>query len=127
MCYDEIFSSCVDLPYFVKSDLFEFITSTKMKMFYKDPETKKKVLKGALTNVTSGHPTSTTFGNNLRVINYINYIIYKSFIPKDKIKVNISGDDVIIFIEKECIKTFRKWFEKIYIFDENSSKPHGLG
>jgi hypothetical protein len=89
-----------------------------MKMFYKDPETKKKVLRGALTNVTSGHPTSTTFGNNLRVINYINYIIHKSFIHSEDIKVNISGDDVIIFIEAHKIKAFRKWFEKIYIFDE---------
>jgi hypothetical protein len=98
-----------------------------MKMFYKDPETKKILFRGALTNVTSGHPTSTTFGNNLRVINFIRYIKHKSFIKDSEIKINISGDDVIIFIEKDRVKTFKKWFSKVYLFDENSSKPHGLG
>lgn len=36
-------------------------------------------------------------------------------------KTNISGDDVIIFIERAYVKVFRKWFKRIYLFDENSS------
>lgn len=44
-----------------------------MKVFYKDPVTGKKI-KGELTNVTSGHPTSTTMGNNIRVKTFIKFI-----------------------------------------------------
>lgn len=42
-------------------------------------------------------------------------------------KYNISGDDVIIFIERDKLARFKKWFKRIYIFNEKSDKPHGLG
>lgn len=57
-------------------------------------------------------------GNNLRVITFIDFILHNAKIPANKVRVNISGDDVIIFINRKFVKIFRKWFSLVYLFDE---------
>lgn len=62
------------------------------------------MIKGKVHGTTlSGHPTRTTLGNTLRVSAYVEYICIKANIPKTALHVNVAGDDVLIFIEKEYL------------------------
>jgi len=54
--------------------------------------------------VYSGDPTRTTFGNSLRVICYMEFILYMSGIIKYKIFV--AGDDVLLMINRKDLTHF---------------------
>jgi hypothetical protein len=48
--------------------------------------------------VYSGDPTRTTFGNSLRVICYMEFILWLARI--NKYKVFVAGDDVLLIINR---------------------------
>lgn len=56
--------------------------------------------------VFSGHPTRTTWGNTMRVLSYAHFIAYLADIPNNCIKIHASGDDLLIFIEKQYQEIF---------------------
>lgn len=63
----------------------------------------------------SGHPTRTTLGNSLKVLSYAKYILANSYIPDNQYKIFVSGDDVIMFLERNHEPHFTKKFGTYYI------------
>ncbi len=69
----------------------------------------------------TGHPTRTTLGNTLRSYLYAKFIARKAGIPKNKIQMLCSGDDMMIFVERECLEAFKKSLFEYISFDEKAS------
>jgi len=48
--------------------------------------------------VKSGDPTKTTFGNTIRVICYLEFVLFNAKITK--YKMYVSGDDIFLLLER---------------------------
>jgi hypothetical protein len=73
--------------------------------------------------VYSGDPTRTTFGNSLRVISYMEFILHCAGITK--YKVFVAGDDVLLILNRCDLETFKTYFWLVY--SKNEYGMHGLG
>lgn len=100
-----------------------------IKAYY--PYTRSLMFRGKITGTTfTGHPTRTTFGNSLRVALYVKFALRT--IPKNLWRVFISGDDILVAVNKEHASLVRRLMEKVYldkdIYDQSEGKQaHGLG
>jgi hypothetical protein len=75
----------------------------------------EKWLSGELVGTTfTGHPTSTTLGNTLRVISYCHLLCELSSIPSAAYKVFVSGDDSIIVVSKKYLQTLETNFRSMW-------------
>jgi len=69
----------------------------------------------------SGHPTSTTLFNSIRVILYCAYAASLSgldLLKHDEIKLFVSGDDVLIRIKEELASKMEKGLSLVYDYSK---------
>jgi len=80
-------------------EVLRALTDTSSPFLMLNKTTKKIELRGVVKGtVFSGHPTRTTWGNTLRVLSYIEYIISK--FPNHHTAF-VSGDDATMIIERK--------------------------
>ena len=122
--------SKTDLPYWAYGPIMKNLTATTAKFYL--PWKKEVVCSGSVTGtVFSGHSVRTTFGNSLRVVSFVRFIMERAGIPQSCYRLNVAGDDVMLFLEKEHLSNFRTAFNAVYIdgntFDMKDKVAHGLG
>jgi len=96
-----IMSEKLDLPLDMKDEVLRSLTDTVTPFIMLNKVTKKIELSGEVRGtVYSGHPTRTTWGNTLRVLSYIEYIMKDCKLPYTAF---VSGDDATMIIEKQSL------------------------
>jgi len=113
----------LDVTVDLKKEIFGALTETVSPFIMINKSTKKIELKGTVKGtVFSGHPTRTTWGNTLRVLSYIKYLMRNS---NKEYECFVSGDDATMIIEREDLDYTITAIHRAYCF--GSVGFHGLG
>lgn len=76
--------------------------------------------------VFSGSPVLTTFGNTLRVIHSIKFMMEHARIDPSSYVLRVAGDDAVMWVERKDLKTVQASIKRLYSTDKGD-RQHGLG
>jgi hypothetical protein len=97
-------------------------------MFYPGFKGSKLMMTATLTGTTfTGHPTSTTYGNTLRMFFYTQYIMSHMTFKTKPVQMH-AGDDVALALEESDCNQLREEVRKLTLEDIPKERTeYGIG
>jgi len=130
--FNDVLSSS-EIPVVLVEQIKFLLTSSQLNFMvqYREkilPKITSKMVEGKIVStVFSGHPSRTTFGNTMRVIYYLKFILYMARININDVTFWVAGDDVLIRMRSKCVKIFEAVYNRVYYRNGNRKIIYGLG